>query len=65
MEKKKTVIMVGYGKVRKIAYVFGCSESMVSKSLHGHKNNELAVKIRHVALTQFGGIEMQPVLQEN
>jgi hypothetical protein len=64
MEKKNLMIAVGYGKVRKIAKAFNCSESMVSKSLNGYKDNELSKKIRHVALTQFGGVEMQAVKKD-
>ncbi len=61
----KSIIRVEYGKVRKIAKVFGCSESMVSESLSGYKNTTLSKKIRHVALTQFGGKELQEVKHEN
>jgi len=60
----KSIIRVEYGKVRKIAKAFGCSESMVSESLNGYKNTMLSIKIRHVALTQFGGKELQEVKQE-
>lgn len=55
------IIMVGHGKVREIARVFKITESMVSMSLRGKRDTELAKKIRHVALTQYGGVEMKPV----
>jgi len=58
---ERSIIHVKYGKVREIARVFGCSESMVSLSLTGYKNSELATKIRHVALVQFGGKEFLEV----
>lgn len=52
--------MVRYGGVRKLAKVFGVSEAYVSKSLRGHAGGDRARKIRHVALTQFEGVEMEP-----
>ena len=61
---EETMIMVGHGKMQEIAKVFGISESMVSKSLRGHRKGSLAKKIRYVALTQFGGREMQAVAKE-
>ena len=57
----KTIIMVEYGSLKKIAKVFKVSVPMVSMSLRGHRMGELAKKIRHVALTQYGGVEMEPV----
>lgn len=58
---EKTIIMVGHGKVKEIAKVFGVSKTAVSLALRDHRKNELTKKIRHVALTQFGGTEMQQV----
>ena len=55
------MIVVPYGKMREIAKAFGVDESMVSKSLRNKRNGDLAKKIRHVALTQFDGVEMQQV----
>ncbi len=51
-------IWVPYGVGRKIAKIFGCSVIMVSLSLNGAKDTKLAKKIRHVALTQYGGKEI-------
>lgn len=58
---EQTIIMVCHGSVKKIAKVFKITEAMVSMSLRGKRNGELAMKIRHVALTQYKGTEMQPV----
>jgi len=58
---KETIIMVGHGKMQKIAQAFGVSEAMVSMSLRAKRKGDLAIKIRHVALTQYGGTEMQAV----
>lgn len=62
MEKAtRNIIMVRYGGVRKLAKVFGVSEAYVSKSLRGHAGGDRARKIRHVALTQMDGMEMEQV----
>ncbi len=58
---EETIIMVGHGNVGKIAKVFDVTKAMVSMSLRGRRKGDLAKKIRHVALTQFGGVEMKPV----
>lgn len=58
---EKTIIMVPHGKVVEIAKVLGISKAMVSHSLRGQKNNELAKKIRHVALEQYDGVIMKQV----
>jgi hypothetical protein len=52
-------IIVEYGKVNKIASTMNCTRVMVSKALNYHKNSPLARKIRHVAVTQFGGKELK------
>ncbi len=58
-KKKLSRIYVPYGAGRKLAKVFGCTLQMVSIALAGKKNTELAKKIRHTALTQYGGKEIQ------
>jgi predicted transcriptional regulator len=58
---EQTIIMVGHGKANKIARALKVSKSMVSMSLKGRVKSEKAKKIRYVALTQYGGIEMQQV----
>lgn len=55
------MIMVEQGKIQEIAKAFGCHYSMVSHALKGNRNSPLAKKIRHVALTQYDGVEMVPV----
>ncbi|GEM_PF-1268130 len=62
---EKTIIMVRHGKVKEIAKVFGISKTAVSLALRGHRKNDLTKKIRHVALTQFDGVEMQQVKKES
>ncbi len=61
---EQTIIMVGHGKVSEIAKVFGCTNGMVSLSLRDRRKGDLAKKIRHVALTQFDGVEMKPVKKD-
>ncbi len=62
---KKTIILVHRGKAKEIVKVFGVTKGMVSSSLRGHRNSELAKKIRHVALTQYGGVELEPVNRDS
>lgn len=58
---EQTIIMVGHGKAQEIAKVFNITKAMVSMSLRGKRKGEKAKKIRHVALNQFGGVEMKPI----
>ena len=51
-------IVMERGAVSKIARSLGCTKEMVSKSLNYKKDTELAKKIRHVACTQYGGVEL-------
>ena len=51
-------IVVDHGIGGKLANIFNCTNAMVSKALKGHTNTELAIKIRYVAITQYGGKEM-------
>lgn len=51
-------ILVEYGVGRKLTKVFSCTLTMVSLALSGKKNTELAQKIRHTALTQYNGKEI-------
>ncbi|WP_168354586.1 hypothetical protein [Palleniella muris] len=51
-------IILEYGKIAEIAKVMDCTRTMVSLSLNYRKNSFLARKIRHVAKTQFEGIEV-------
>ncbi len=61
MEDKNKLarIYVPYGVGRKLTKVFGCTLQMVSVALAGKRNTELAKKIRHTALTQYGGTEIK------
>lgn len=44
------------GTGRAIARLFKVSEVTVSRAVHGKSNTDLARKIRHVAVKEFGGI---------
>lgn len=57
-EDKQKRIWLPYGNAKKIAKVFDCSVQFVSYSLSGVKTSELAKKIRHTALTQYKGVEI-------
>lgn len=52
MSKK---IVLDYGKSKEIASVMKCTKEMVSKSINFKKNSALARKIRHVAISEYGG----------
>lgn len=54
--RKRIVMEIGNGK--KLASQLHCSEEMVSMALNYKKNSLLARRIRHLALTQFGGVEI-------
>lgn len=58
---KKRILIVGLerGTNLKIARALGVTKEMVSKSICGRKNTPLARKIRHVAVSQYGGKEVE------
>ncbi len=65
MEKKLNLIKVPRGQGIKIAKVFGCTPARVSQALSGdYAGSKLTIKIRHVALTQFDGVEYTPFESE-
>ena len=41
--------------------VFNCTAAVVSLALDGTRDNDTSRKIRHVAMTQLGGIKVQDV----
>ena len=53
--KKIEKIILPYGAGCKIAKVFGVTIGTVSNALAGRRRSELSDRIRHVALTQYGG----------
>lgn len=59
-EKKKVPerVFVPYGVNKLLAKRFNCTPEWVSKSLNGHKNSEMSIKIRFVALREYNGIEI-------
>lgn len=54
----KRKIVLDYGCVGRIAKLMGCTQKMVSLSVNFRKDSALARKIRHVAVEQFGGVEI-------
>lgn len=63
MNKKLNPIRVSGGKGKVIAKAFRCTPARVSQALNGKFDTELTRKIRHVALSEYDGIEMVPVKQ--
>jgi hypothetical protein len=51
-------IIVEHGEQLKIASSMQCTKEMVSKSLNFKKDTDLARRIRYVAKSQYGGIEI-------
>ena len=56
--KKDSRIVVPYGAGKRIARVMGVTTVMVSESLSGRKCTKTAERIRHRALNDFGGVEI-------
>ena len=59
MEKRVKVVMLPYGKGKKIAQALGISEKTVTQAIKGYVDNDLARKIRYVAIKEYGG---EPVI---
>lgn len=57
--EKKTRIIPKYGTSQVLAKIFNCTTVTVSQALRGKTNSALADKIRHTALTQYGGVEIK------
>ncbi len=55
MNKK---IVLQHGDVSKVAASMNCTREMVSKALNFKKDTLLARRIRHVAKSQYGGVEI-------
>lgn len=53
-------ILIEHGKRKEIAKAFGVSGAAVTLALHGLRTGELSRKIRHVAKTQYNGVELIP-----
>lgn len=56
---EKTRIIVDHNNQKEISKVFKCTKSMVSQALRGKSQSELAKKIRYVAVSQYGGQEIE------
>lgn len=53
--KKIEKIILPFGAGCKLAKVFGVSVGTVSNALAGRRTSDLSNRIRHVALTEYGG----------
>jgi predicted transcriptional regulator len=53
-------ILIEHGKRKEIAKAFGVSGAAVTLALHGLRTGDLSRKIRHVAKTQYNGVELIP-----
>ena len=51
-------IWVPYGNGKKIARLMGVTPECVSESLSGRRQTKTAERIRHRALNDFGGVEI-------
>lgn len=51
-------IVVSHGDSTRIALSMNCTREMVSKALNFKKDTDLARRIRHVAVKEYGGIEV-------
>lgn len=56
--EKATLIKAPRGTGIKLARIFGVTTAAVSRALCGVTTSELSKKIRHTALSQYGGKEM-------
>ena len=54
-------IKVSPEATRHLMRVFNCTAAVVSLALDGTRDNDTSRKIRHVAMTQLGGIKVQDV----
>lgn len=52
-------IVTSYGVNTKIAKSLGTTVQTVSRVLHGKQRSKLGDKIRHLALKQYGGKEVE------
>lgn len=60
MSKKRVIIAgLAIGTREKIASALGCCTKMVSLAVQGRKETPLAQKIRHIAISQYGGKEVE------
>lgn len=56
-------ILVKKGVQTQIAEVMTCSQPYVSLALKGLRHKDKALKIRHIAISQFNGLEI-PLTEE-
>lgn len=56
-------ILVKKGVQTQIAEVMNCSQPYVSLALKGLRDKDKAIKIRHIALSEFNGLEI-PLTEE-
>lgn len=65
MNKKLNVIKLKRGQGKELAKAFNCTPARVSQALNGIGAEDLTKKIRHVALKEYGGVELSPVNSTN
>ncbi len=58
-QKTKNRIYTDRGTGVKLAEVFGCTTVTVCNALVGKLNSKLSEKIRHTAIKEYGGVEIQ------
>lgn len=58
-------IVVKHGYQENLAKIFKVSNAFVSNALRGKQYGEKAIKIRHVAMTQFEGKELIELKKES
>lgn len=54
-------IKVSPEATRHLMRVFNCTPAVVSLALDGTRDNDTSRKIRHVAMTQLGGVKVMDV----
>ncbi len=57
------IILVKKGVQAKIALALNCTQPYVSLALKGRRTKGKALKIRHIALTEYDGLEV-PLTEE-
>ena len=57
---KKHEILLSQGEKNRLAEVMQVSRMTVYRALNFQRDTIQAKKIRHVAMTQFGGVEVKP-----
>lgn len=59
--QQKTIIKVDHSVRKELMKVLNTTYPTIRKALAGYEGNALAKKIRHVAITQYGGTIYKPI----